>query len=304
MATDRQSRQQTGDRSQSEMTSSQQGTTDRDTGQRGAQGSYGGQQSQFEGGRGQQGGGAQQSYGRTGQGAGWQDRNPGAQGRGSYYPARESGYGYPAMGGGFGFGPFSLLRQLTDEMDRLFEDFAAPTSYGRGRGMTSGERGMTSLWTPHVEMRERNGRLEVEIDLPGLNREDVEVEVQDDQIVVHGERRDQREQNERGFYVSERSYGSFYRVIPLPDGVDTDQAQAMFNNGVLRIELPLPQQRSRSRQLEIREGSGSSGGSQGASAMSGSSHGSTSGSTGSAGSGAAGTTGDTGSTGTSGTGRA
>jgi HSP20 family protein len=265
MATDRQSGQQAGERSQADLSSQQgSGASDRDMGQRGAQGSsYAGQQSAFEGARGQQGGGAQQSYGRTGQGAGWQNRNPGTQGRGGMYPTQQGATGHPMAAGGFG--PFSLLRQLTEEMDRLFEDFATPM-WGSGRGgggglsQRGGQRGgMQSLWSPHVEMRERNGQLEIEVDLPGLQRGDVEVELEDDQIVVRGERRDQREQNERGFYVSERSYGSFYRVIPLPEGVDTEQAQATFQNGVLRIDVPLPQQRSRARQLQIRDGGSTSG---------------------------------------------
>ena len=74
---------------------------------------------------------------------------------------------------------------------------------------------------------------------------------QDDALTIRGERRQQREENEQGYYHSERSYGSFYRQIPLPEGVEAENATATFRNGVLEIEMPAPERRPQSQRLEI-----------------------------------------------------
>ncbi len=151
----------------------------------------------------------------------------------------------------FGAGPFAMMRKLSDEMDRLFEGFGigrgAFPSLGRGFGSE-----MQSLWSPHIEMAECGGKLLVSIDLPGVKRDDVNVEIADDGITIQGERRQESTKNEQGFYRSERSYGSFYRQIPLPEGVNADSASATFRDGVLEIEMDAPKQQ-RGRKLEIKE---------------------------------------------------
>jgi HSP20 family protein len=114
------------------------------------------------------------------------------------------------------------------------------------------------------------------------------VQIEPDAVIIQGERRDENERSDKGLHVTERFYGSFYRMIPLPDGVDVDQANATFRNGVLEVELPLgPQQRG--RRLEVRDvtdsstGSTTSGSSSGGMASS-SGTGGASGSSGSSGS--------------------
>jgi len=174
--------------------------------------------------------------------------------------------GFPSAYSGYGGGPFALMRRISDEMDRLFESFgmggsAFPSSFGQSGSSQfgGGGQGMQSLWSPHIEVRQREGKLVVSADLPGVKKDDVKVEVNDDGIVLQGERRDERTSNESGYYHSERSYGSFYRVIPLPEGADAQSATASFREGVLEIEVPVPEQRSKGRQLEIKDvGSGSS----------------------------------------------
>jgi HSP20 family protein len=99
-------------------------------------------------------------------------------------------------------------------------------------------------------MFEQDGKLIVQADLPGLRREDVHAQIEDDAVIISGERQQETKQNESGRYVSERAYGSFYRVIPLPEGVDAANATAAFRDGVLRIEMPAPK-RQRGRTLEI-----------------------------------------------------
>jgi HSP20 family protein len=105
-----------------------------------------------------------------------------------------------------------------------------------------------------VEVFERDKQLVVRADLPGLTKDDIDVNITEDEIVLKGERRQESEENEEGYYRSERTYGSFYRSIPLPEGVDPDQANASFRNGVLEITMPAPEQTAKRRKrLEIRE---------------------------------------------------
>jgi HSP20 family protein len=95
----------------------------------------------------------------------------------------------------------------------------------------------------------------VRADLPGMSKDDINVEITDDALVIRGERRSEREENEEGYYRSERSYGSFYRRIPLPEGVSAENANATFRNGMLEITMLAPQRAEQQRrQLEIREG--------------------------------------------------
>jgi HSP20 family protein len=147
--------------------------------------------------------------------------------------------------------PFSFMRRFSDEMDRLFGD----VSFGRGLASGFGKLANLedSMWSPQVEAFEREGKLIVRADLPGLTKDDIDVNITDDAITIRGERRQQREEKEEGYYRSERSYGSFYREIPLPNGVDSKEANATFRDGVLEITLPAPAREPRSRRIEIGE---------------------------------------------------
>jgi HSP20 family protein len=155
--------------------------------------------------------------------------------------------------------PFTFMRRFSEEMDRLFEDFGfgrgwlAP-SFGRDFFPAGfGDFGQTA-WSPQVEVFEREGQLVVRADLPGLTKDDVKVEVTDNALMISGERKGEHEEKREGYYRSERSYGSFYRRIPLPEGASADDANATFNNGVLEITMQAPQRQTRSRRLEIKEG--------------------------------------------------
>ena len=153
--------------------------------------------------------------------------------------------------------PFAFVRRFSEEMDRLFEDFGfgrslqAPTF---GRGLSRFGEVERSMWSPQVEVFERGGQLVVRADLPGLTKDDINIDITDDTLTIRGERREEREEDEEGYYRTERSYGSFYRSIPLPEGVNAENANATFRNGVLEVTMEAPQRESRSRRLEIREG--------------------------------------------------
>ena len=148
--------------------------------------------------------------------------------------------------------PFAFMKRFGEEMDRLFEDF------GVGGGWLApvfkGQFG-DGLWSPQIEMLERNGELVVRADLPGLTKDDVKVELTDNAITIEGERKGEHEEKGEGYYRSERSYGKFYRRLPVPDGVNVNQANATFNNGVLEIAMPAPKHvEQKARRLEINEG--------------------------------------------------
>jgi HSP20 family protein len=139
--------------------------------------------------------------------------------------------------------PFTLMRRLTEDMDRMFY----------GTGGTGGRQ--AGLWAPPVEVREANGNLVISAELPGLNKDDVKVEVHDDAVVIQGERKREWEEERGGVHRSERTYGSFYREIPLPEGAKGDQAKAQFNNGVLEVTVPIPESQQRKpRQISIESG--------------------------------------------------
>ncbi len=156
-------------------------------------------------------------------------------------------------------GPFRMLERFADEMDRLFDDF------GLARGWLApqpGRRGMQprlfadDMWWPAVEVSQRNHELVIRADLPGLKKDDVKVDITDDAITISGERKAEHQHEEGGLYRSERQYGSFSRVIALPEGTIADQAKATFNNGVLEITVPAPpEQVTRGRRLEISDAS-------------------------------------------------
>jgi HSP20 family protein len=156
--------------------------------------------------------------------------------------------------------PTRIVDRFADEMDRLLADFR----FGSSRFPATGASGFLSpwrggsdwtAWAPEVEVFRRNNEMVVRADLPGMKKEDVSVDVTDDSITIAGERRQEYEEDRAGLYRSERSYGSFCRVVPLPAGAIGDQAKANFKNGVLEITMPAPpEQVTRGRRLEITEG--------------------------------------------------
>jgi HSP20 family protein len=139
------------------------------------------------------------------------------------------------------YSPFSLMRRLSDEMDRAFS-----SSFGLNRWF--GESGM---WTPAIDVRELNGNVEITAELPGMNKEDVQVECTEEGVIIQGEKRRETEKEEGGVRRTERSYGRFYRAIPLPEGAKTDQAKAEFKNGILEIRVPVPEHQRKARQIPI-----------------------------------------------------
>jgi len=132
-----------------------------------------------------------------------------------------------------GFSPFRTLERFADEVTRLFDDFGL----GRGWHRPAGA-GEFLTWSPRVDITQHKGELVVRLDLPGIKKEDVHVNVTEDAVTIHGERHRELEEERDGVYRSERHYGAFYRTIALPPGTVTDQAKASFKEGVLEIRMP------------------------------------------------------------------
>jgi HSP20 family protein len=151
---------------------------------------------------------------------------------------------------GWGSSPFRTLQRMADEMDRIFDDFGFGRRWTPARREFGGE-----IWAPDVEVFQKNNELTIRADLPGLKREEVSVEVTDQAVTIQGERKRETEGEHEGIYRTERSYGSFWRVIPLPEGAINDQAKATFRDGVLEITMPAPPaSASKGRRLEIADG--------------------------------------------------
>lgn len=150
------------------------------------------------------------------------------------------------FGSVFAGSPFgSLFQRWNEEMDRVFEDFG----FGRGRLARGAE---ATQWSPQIEMLQRGNDLVVRADLPGLTKEDIHVDIADDTLTIRGERRQEQEEEREGWYRSERSYGSFYRSVPLPEGAIADSAKASFKDGVLEITLQAPPREvSRGRKVNV-----------------------------------------------------
>ena len=134
--------------------------------------------------------------------------------------------------------PFALLRAMTSELDRVFD---APFGGAfRWPVFTDLVIPDTANWAPHIDVFERDNRLVTKVDLPGLKKEDIKVEVADGYLAISGERRAETEEKKDNVYRHERSYGRFHRAVPLPDGVKLEDVKATFAAGVLEVSVPLP----------------------------------------------------------------
>ena len=100
---------------------------------------------------------------------------------------------------------------------------------------------------------ETDDHVEVSVELPGMEMKDIEVSVTDDMMTIKGEKKIERQEDKKGYYLSERSYGAIYRTIPLPPGVDGEKAEASFKNGVLTIRLPqTPEAQAKVKRIEVK----------------------------------------------------
>ena len=140
--------------------------------------------------------------------------------------------------------PLRELSSLQNEMNRLFGTvFDAPAG-GAGNG------GTLRRWMPAMDLLETADHFVLRADLPGMTQEDVNIELEDSTLTVSGERKAEHEEHQEGFFRVERAFGSFSRSLALPQGIDPEAVTASFDNGVLEIRIPKPEQR-KPRRIEI-----------------------------------------------------
>lgn len=139
------------------------------------------------------------------------------------------------------WGTWGDLLSLQDEMNRLFE---------AGMGSTPRAGLLGSDYVPPVDVVRENDSIRVKVDLPGLKKEDVDLTVINDRLIIRGEKKEESKSEGKNVHRLERFYGSFERVIDLPNQIDAEKITATFNDGVLEIAAPLREE-AKPRQIAI-----------------------------------------------------
>lgn len=150
--------------------------------------------------------------------------------------------------------PLNLIRQMTSELDRMFDEpwtlFRWPSA-----DLASPD---APIWAPKVDVVRKDNKLITRVDLPGMKKEDVQVQVEDGFLTLSGERQKETKEEKDNVYREEREYGSFYRSVPLPKGVKADEVKATFSNGVLEVTVPLPAaEKPNARKIAIQDAAAS-----------------------------------------------
>ena len=135
--------------------------------------------------------------------------------------------------------PFSRMHR---EMDRMFEDF-----FGNAR-----PAGGSVLLRPSVDIAESKKAYRISVEVPGIDPERIDLQVEGDTLVLSGEKRQESEDDDEGFHRIERSYGQFRRVLTLPEDADAEAIKADFKNGVLEIKVPRVKQAKKAGAKKVR----------------------------------------------------
>jgi HSP20 family protein len=128
----------------------------------------------------------------------------------------------------WGLSTWRPFRDLDDWQQQL-EDF-----FGQSMLKSNGDR----TWMPHIDVFEKGDNLIVKAELPGMKEEDIDVSVVGDMLTIRGEKKAESEIKDEDYYRCERTYGSFYRSVSLPSGVDSSKIEANYEDGVLEVTLP------------------------------------------------------------------
>ncbi|MEO1785306.1 Hsp20/alpha crystallin family protein [Thermodesulfobium sp. 4217-1] len=123
--------------------------------------------------------------------------------------------------------PFENLFTIQERINKVFNDL-----------LPSSEVDSTSRWVPAIDVFEKEGNIEIELEAPGIKEEDLKIKIEDGMLIISGERKFEKEDKKENYYRMERSYGSFSRSFSLPDNVERDKIGAKYENGLLKITLP------------------------------------------------------------------
>ncbi len=145
------------------------------------------------------------------------------------------------------FGPFGEMDEMFEELDKTFDRFF-------GRPMISKRRGRPSFRAPACDIQDRGDMYLCEAELPGIDKDDIEIELRDDKLTIKAETKEETKEEGEDYLRHERGYRSFYRELPLPDEVLTEEAEASLSNGVLEITLPKkePEEKKEGKKIEIK----------------------------------------------------
>ena len=139
------------------------------------------------------------------------------------------------------FSPSTEMRRLQREIDRLFEGFS-PT---QGNGDTE-----TAVWAPRVDLSETDEFYFIHLDVPGMSKEDLDINFHDNTLTVSGERKVEETEEQHNFVRMERTFGHFYRSFSLPKAIKTDKINANYKDGVLTIRVPKAEE-SKPRRIKV-----------------------------------------------------
>lgn len=137
--------------------------------------------------------------------------------------------------------PTRTLRDLQREVDDIFDRF-----FDRG----SSNQGSSAVWSPRTDLLETDNSYRIRLDLPGMTKEDITINLQNNTLTVRGERKSERTDEEEDYVRVERAFGTFHRTFTLPDAVDDQNIEAGYKDGVLTIDVPKTEESTR-RQIEI-----------------------------------------------------
>jgi HSP20 family protein len=144
--------------------------------------------------------------------------------------------------------PTRELDSLQGEMNRLFSTFFdSPTKAGGNGG--------SRRWIPSMDLVETQDHFVLKADLPGMSENEVNIELENNVLTISGERKTEHEEQHEGYYRLERATGTFSRALTLPEGIDADAVTAAFDNGVLTVRIPKPEQ-AKPRKVKIGVGTG------------------------------------------------
>jgi HSP20 family protein len=133
--------------------------------------------------------------------------------------------------------PIRELDSLQGDMNRLFDRFFDRPGNGDA----------VRRWIPAMDLVDKDDHLELRADLPGMNEDDVDIEIKDGVLTISGERKAEQEETREGYRRVERAFGSFSRSVTLPEGVDPNDVKANFENGVLEVSIPKPKESAPTR---------------------------------------------------------
>jgi len=164
--------------------------------------------------------------------------------------------------------PWSDLREMQRTMDRLIGRFDVGSDVPMITDVPSGERSLVGTgagrqvasWNPRLDVHETDKALVVHAELPGCNKEDIKLSVDQNRLILQGEKHTKQKEKGENWVRKERFEGSFYRALPLPRGVDPNKIQANYTNGVLEVTIPKTEEQLQKHMIDIKttEGSGTS----------------------------------------------